>query len=204
MEECSTNPLLAFRLSVLSTAAPLTDRRALWRTHICRSQGRRPIRESRSGASVAIRNGSQRSQNEVIRWFGLALAKQSSLVLSSFWSGSSRSGNGRAPKASTSGERPGVDLHTRCQSGNQRSTRVPRMFLERPSTGVVIAHSSARIREPESALHNLTPEARQEQSVIPLSHSSVFDFDTSQHVFMDRFLGEPCSASAMPVWKPSL
>jgi hypothetical protein len=83
--ECSTNPLLEFRLSVLSTAAPSPiDIHTWWRTHICRSQWRRPIRESTSDASVAIRNGSRWSLNGLIRPSSTrsCATKQSGVVLS--------------------------------------------------------------------------------------------------------------------------
>jgi hypothetical protein len=169
MGACSTNPLLEFRLCVLSTAAPSPiDVHTLWRTHICRSHRRRPIRESRSDASIANRNGPPRSQNGWNRRFSTrSCGGKAAWCCPHSGQAARRAGDGRAAKASKSGELPGVDLRARCPSGNHRSRRVPRMLRKRPSTEVAFAHSSARIRDPESALHILTPEARPGQRVIP-------------------------------------
>jgi hypothetical protein len=74
------------------------------------------------------------------------------------------------------------------------------MFRKRPSVEIAIAHSRARIREPESAFHILTPEAWPEQSVIPESFERL-RFSDSQHFFVEGFNGElalslPLSRSA--------
>jgi hypothetical protein len=84
-----------------------------------------------------------------------------------------------ACKASKSGKPPGVDLHTRCESGNHCSRRIPRMLRGRPSTEVAIAHSSVRIREPNPPSSDPRGAAGTERH--PPSHSSVFDFETSHH-----------------------
>jgi hypothetical protein len=149
--------------------SPLTDRRAYIVTYPYLSVSKTPT-DSRIKERCIGRN-SQRVTlaTEWIDLIVLASLLRGEAVCCCPHSGqaASRSDNGRAPKASKSGELSGVDLHTRCQSGNQRSGRVPRMLRMRPSTKIAVAHSSVRIREPEATLHVLTPEARLEQGIIP-------------------------------------
>jgi hypothetical protein len=124
---------------------------------------RRPIREPRSDAAVAIRNGSQRSQTGTIRSFltCLSAAKQSRvvLILARQHVALATVAFPRPPRA---GSCPGSICARDASLETSALGRVPGMPRKRPSTDVAIAHSSARIREPESALRIPTAEARLE------------------------------------------
>jgi hypothetical protein len=170
MDECSTDSWLECRLSVWSAAAlsPIYVH-TLWRTHICRSHRHRPICESRSDGSVAIRDGSRGHRMEGCVRFGLALAGRDRLVICSFWlSSTSLWRLARSPglqELEAAWGRPAHPVPVWRSALWASPQDAPKAIVYGSRHRALCARS----REPESALHILTPRHGRNRANFPES-----------------------------------